>query len=137
MQLPLSLLSLLLLLSFGCHVCIWFGPRHNQHQTTPADTSCRCDYLLHTLACGMLARNQFALLTHDWILLIQFAATVPRHVLCMRLHVPLCASVCVCACVCAWVLIMSACVDNRQHARSLASQTHFYFLPPSLNRIYS
>lgn len=91
----------------------------------------------HTLACGMLARNQFALLTHDWILLIQFAATVPRHVLCMRLHVPLPACLCLSLGVCAWVLIMSACVDNRQHARSVA-------LPPkdpsaflSLNRIYS
>lgn len=79
-----------------------------QTQPTP-DTASRhmLQMLLlstHTLACGMLARNQFALLTHDWILLIQFAATVPRHVLCMRLHVPLPAclylSLGVCVCVC-------------------------------------
>jgi len=37
----------------------------------------------------MAARNQFALLTHDWILLIQFAANRPKHVLCMPMPMPM------------------------------------------------
>lgn len=48
--------------------------------------------------CGMPARNQFALLTHDWILLIQFAATLSIHVLCMPSSFS--PSLFLCACVC-------------------------------------